>query len=59
MLFKLIFHDMILFDMTIYDIYDSNDIWCFGVVILPTLIEMPDQLNQHTTSCVLPASLQV
>ena len=31
----------------------------FGVVILPTLIEMPDQLNQHTTSCVLPASLQV
>ena len=31
----------------------------FGVMILPTLIEMPDQLNQHTTSCVLPASLQV
>ena len=31
----------------------------FGVLILPTLIEMPDQLNQHTTSCVLPARLQV
>ena len=31
----------------------------FGEVILPTLIEMPDQLNQHTSSCVLPASLQV
>ena len=31
----------------------------FGVVTLPTLIEMPDQLNQHTTSCELPAGLQV
>ena len=55
MLFKSIFYDMIIFDMTIYDIYDSNGV----LVILPTLIEMPDQLDHHTTSCVLPASLQV